>query len=119
MPEMRPDGPRVVALEIGPAVLASRVSAPLGRWVAGLEHALGIDQGRPLRIPIGDILSIDSHIRVTCAFADTPAATMPPSRSWSNHARGTSSKLAVAMMRSYGADAGKPAYPSPVATRAR
>jgi hypothetical protein len=74
--EMRPDGPRVVALEIGPAVLASRVSATLGRWVAGLERALGIEQGRPLRIPIGDILSIDAHIRVTCAFADTPAATI-------------------------------------------
>jgi hypothetical protein len=74
--EMRPDGPRVVALEIGPAVLASRLSTRLGRWTAGVEHALGIDEGRPLRIPIGDVIAIDSHIRVNRAFAETPAAVV-------------------------------------------
>ena len=81
--EMRADGPHVVALEIGPAVLATRLSARFGRWVAGLEYALGFGGGRPLYVPVQDILGTDPHIRIDRAFSDTPAATVEAiMRSW-------------------------------------
>lgn len=67
---------RVVAIEIGPAVFASRLSPTLGRWVAGLERALGFDDGRPMRVAIRDVIAIHPHVRVNRAFADTPAATV-------------------------------------------
>jgi sporulation protein YlmC with PRC-barrel domain len=80
---LEPDGLRVVAIEIGPAVLASRLSSIAGRWVAGLERALGFDHGRPLRIPVADVISAAPHIRVTWSFGDTPAAIVEAAvRSW-------------------------------------
>jgi len=81
--ELRADGARVVALEVGPAVLAARVSSGLGRWAAGLEKALGIDRGRPLRIPLAEIIDLQPHIRIDREFAHTPAATVEQSlRRW-------------------------------------
>jgi len=75
--EVREDGaPRVIAIEMGPAVLAHRVHPVLGRWVAGLEHALGIAEGRPLRIAIGQIISLNDHVKVDLAFGETAAATL-------------------------------------------
>jgi sporulation protein YlmC with PRC-barrel domain len=74
--DLSPGGPRVVAIEVGPAVLASRLSSTLGRWVAGLELALGLDQGRPLRIPIEEVITIAPHVRVNRSFAETPAASV-------------------------------------------
>lgn len=68
--------PRVAALEIGPRVLASRISPLWGRIVAGVEHALGIDEGRPLRISIGNLLGIDDHVKVDVAAGQTSAATV-------------------------------------------
>lgn len=68
--------PRVAAIEIGPAVLAGRVHPLLGRWIAGLEHGLGIDEGRPVRIPFSAILDIHDHVKVDFAFGETAAATV-------------------------------------------
>ena len=68
--------PQVTAIEIGPAVLAYRVSPMLGRLMSAVEHAFGIDQGRPLRIRFGDILGIHRHIKVDRAFGETVAATV-------------------------------------------
>ena len=68
--------PRVVALELGPAVLAYRVHPIFGRWVAGLEHALGVDRGRPLRIEFSDVLGLHDHVKVDLAFGETAAATV-------------------------------------------
>ena len=74
---LRPNGPpQFTAIEIGPAVLAYRVRPVLGRLISAVEHALGIDQGRPLRIGFGDILSIHTHIKVDRAFGETVAATL-------------------------------------------
>ena len=74
---LRPNRPpQVTAIEIGPAVLAYRVSPFLGRLVSAVEHALCIDQGRPLRIGFGDILGIHRHIKVDRAFGETAAATV-------------------------------------------
>jgi len=66
----------VTAIEIGPAVLAYRVRPILGRLMSGVERALGIDEGRPLRIPFSDILGIHDHVKVDRAFGDTVAATL-------------------------------------------
>lgn len=68
--------PRVAALELGPGVLAHRVWPILGRWVSALEHAFGVDEGRPLRIPFGEVLDIHDHVKVNLAFGETAAATV-------------------------------------------
>ena len=68
--------PEVTAIEIGPSVLAYRVRPIVGRLMSGVEHVLGIDKGRPLRIPFGDILGINDHIKVDRAFGETVAATL-------------------------------------------
>jgi len=74
---LRPNRPpQVTAIEIGPAVLAYRVRPVLGRLMSAVEHALGIDEGRPLRIRFGDILGIHNHIKVDRAFGETVAATL-------------------------------------------
>ncbi len=75
--EIRGDAPpRIAALEVGPAVLAYRILPALGRLVSGLEHAFGIDEGRPLRIPTGKIVGIAEHVKVDVAFGQTSAATV-------------------------------------------
>ena len=68
--------PRLAWIEIGPAVLASRVHPTLGRWAAGLEHAFGVDEGRPTRIPVGSIVDITDRVTVDRAFGETPASTI-------------------------------------------
>lgn len=68
--------PQVTAIEIGPAVLAYRVRPVLGRLMSAVEHAFGIDEGRPLRIRFGDILGIHKHVKVDRAFGETVAATV-------------------------------------------
>jgi sporulation protein YlmC with PRC-barrel domain len=68
--------PEVTAVEVGPAVLAYRVHPILGRWVAAFEHGFGIAAGRPLRIPLGDVIDIHDHIRVDLAVGETSAATV-------------------------------------------
>ncbi len=68
--------PRVAAIEIGPAVLGHRIHPLLGRWIAGLELALGIGEGRPLRIPFRNVLGVDDHVKVDLAFGETSAATL-------------------------------------------
>jgi hypothetical protein len=73
----RPDRPpRVIAIELGPSVLAYRVLPILGRLMSAVERALGIDRGRPLRIPFSDVLGVSAHVKVDCAFGETVAATL-------------------------------------------
>jgi len=74
--DMRAAPPRVVAFQVGPAVLASRVSPLFGRWVAGLERALGIHRGRPMRIRVAEIIDWSPHVRVDRLFAATPAGVV-------------------------------------------
>jgi len=68
--------PRVAAFDLGPAILASRVRPIFGRWVEALEHAFGVDAGRPVRIPFREVLGIADHVKVDVAFGDTAAATI-------------------------------------------
>ena len=68
--------PRLAAIEIGSSTLARRVSPFLGRCASGLERALGIDAGRPLRIPFSAVLDIADHVRIDIAVGDTPGAVV-------------------------------------------
>ena len=68
--------PSVLALEIGPSVLAARVRPLFGRWVAALEHGFGVSEGRPLRILLKDVLHVHNHVKIDVAFGETPAATI-------------------------------------------
>jgi sporulation protein YlmC with PRC-barrel domain len=67
---------RVVAIEIGASILFRRVRPFLGRWAAGLERALGIEHGRPIRIPFDAIVDVSAHIRVDLHAADTAAPAL-------------------------------------------
>jgi hypothetical protein len=42
--------PRVIALEMGVATAAGRISVRLGRWVARVERRMGITKNEPARI---------------------------------------------------------------------
>jgi hypothetical protein len=83
--------PRVVAIELGPSVLAYRVLPVLGRLMSGLERALGIDHGRPLRIPFSDVLGISAYVKVDRAFGETVAAALEQRmRAWVGKLPGSS-----------------------------
>jgi sporulation protein YlmC with PRC-barrel domain len=82
---------RVVAIELGPAVLARRLHVMLGRWAESLEHAFGVDAGRPLRIPMTTVLHINDSVRVDLAYGETPAATIEQRlRRWVRNIPGSS-----------------------------
>ena len=75
--EIRHDAPpRVSAIELGPAVLAYRMRPVLGRCVAGIEHAFGVDEERPLRIAFSQILGINEYVKVDLAVGETVAAAV-------------------------------------------
>ncbi len=68
--------PRVVGFEVGPEVLAGRVHPILGRWVAALEYAFDVADGRPLRIAFAQILGINDHVKIDVAVGETVAAVI-------------------------------------------
>ena len=66
--------PRVAAIEVGASALATRLGTSFGRWILGLLHGLGIEQGQPLRIDVRQILDVTDLVKVDLAFGDTAAA---------------------------------------------
>ena len=68
--------PAVTAIEIGPSALARR----LGRWTGclaeALECAFGVNEGRPVRLPVSEIRDVDNHLRVSVAVGETAAAAI-------------------------------------------
>jgi sporulation protein YlmC with PRC-barrel domain len=68
--------PRIVALEVGPAVLAWRIAPALGRIASAVEHAFGVDEGRPLRIQVSKILGITDQVNVDLAVGETSASAV-------------------------------------------
>jgi sporulation protein YlmC with PRC-barrel domain len=68
--------PRVAAIEIGPSVLAERIHPFLGRCVAALERVFGVDEGRPVRIPLSSVLAFEPHVKVDVAFGETAVSTV-------------------------------------------
>ena len=75
--DWRPNGaPRLAAILIGPSVLGFRLHRIIGRSVAAIELALGIDRGRPVRIDFGDVTEIGDDIKVDLAVTDTSTGTL-------------------------------------------
>jgi sporulation protein YlmC with PRC-barrel domain len=70
----RRDGfpPRLAAIEIGPSVLGYRLHPIAGRWIEALEHACGVDAGRPTRIPVAKI-TVDADVKIALAIGETGA----------------------------------------------
>lgn len=68
--------PRVSALLVGPSALGHRLSPALGRWVEAIEHAFGIDQGRPVRIAFKQVLKGEPDIKVDLTVGDTSAGVV-------------------------------------------
>jgi len=68
--------PRVVAIEAGASSLGARLGVAFGRWIAGLLHGLGVDEGQPLRLNVSEILGVTETIKADRAFAATPAANV-------------------------------------------
>ena len=67
---------RVVAIEIGPVVLGYRLHPFAGRLVAALEHAFGVDAGRPVRIALGDVIDVGTEIKVDRTIGETAAGAI-------------------------------------------
>jgi sporulation protein YlmC with PRC-barrel domain len=65
--------PRVEAIEIGVVALADRLHAAAGRWMRGIEVALGINEDRPMRVPMAQVLEINDHVKIDVAVSETPA----------------------------------------------
>lgn len=68
--------PRVSALEIGPSVLGYRLHPTVGRWIAGLEQAFGVADGRPVRIAFSDVMEIGPDIKVNLSIGQTAAGNV-------------------------------------------
>ena len=64
--------PRIGAIEVGPSALGHRVARTVGCFAEAFECALGIREGRPLRIRVADI-DIGTSLRVSLAVGETVA----------------------------------------------
>lgn len=63
--ELRKDKPpRVAYIEVGMSVVASRISARLGRWVEKIGRKWGVRRGEPYRIPWSKIGKMDVGIEL-------------------------------------------------------
>jgi len=75
--EVRGDAPpRLAEVLIGASVLGSRVNPVLGRWVHGLEHALGIGNERPIQIDFSHVAEIGEKVKVDLTVGETHADTL-------------------------------------------
>jgi sporulation protein YlmC with PRC-barrel domain len=68
--------PRVAALEIGPSVLGARLHPAIGRFVAGLEQAFGVADGRPIRIGFSNVTEIGKDVKVDLSIGETAAGNV-------------------------------------------
>jgi len=68
--------PRLAEVLIGASVLGARVNPLLGRWVHGLEHALGIGKERPIRIAFSHVDAIGGKVKIDLAVGETGADTL-------------------------------------------
>ena len=65
--------PRVAALSVGPSALGHRFGERVGRWIEALEHAFGVDEGRPVRFDFSQVLQNEKAIKVDVALSETAA----------------------------------------------
>jgi sporulation protein YlmC with PRC-barrel domain len=68
--------PRLSAVLIGASALGDRLHPTIGRWVAGFQHALGVNQGPPVRIDFSDIGEIAGSVKMNLPVGETAARTV-------------------------------------------
>ena len=68
--------PQVIALEIGPSVLGGRLHPSIGRFIAGLEHACGVGDGRPVRIAWRHVVAVHTTVKVDLLATETATGTV-------------------------------------------
>ena len=68
--------PRVSALEIGPSILGDRLHPAIGRFIAGLEHACDIAEGRPLRIDFEHVMHVGTEVKLDLTVGETAAGNV-------------------------------------------
>jgi sporulation protein YlmC with PRC-barrel domain len=64
---------QVIAVEIGPTPLATRVHPVLGRIARALEHVFQLEEGRPVRVPVEQIDAVDETVKLSMAAGETAA----------------------------------------------
>jgi sporulation protein YlmC with PRC-barrel domain len=67
---------RLVAIEVGLVSVADRLHPLLGRCARAFEIILGIEKGRPVRIPFDKVIDVDDRVKVDVAASDTQALAM-------------------------------------------
>ena len=68
--------PAVAGIEIGPSALARRLGRVPGCVAEALECAFGVNDGRPVRLPVSEILDVDTHVHVSVAVGETAAVVV-------------------------------------------
>jgi sporulation protein YlmC with PRC-barrel domain len=68
--------PRIAAIEIGPSVLGYRLHPVAGRFIAGVEQAFGVADGRPVRIAIEHVTKIETSLQVDLGNGETGAGNV-------------------------------------------
>lgn len=69
-----PDGvPHVIAIEIGPGALASRLHPAAGRITRAIEEVFQLDGGRPVRVPVEQIEHVGDTVKLSLAAGETTA----------------------------------------------
>jgi hypothetical protein len=66
--------PRVASIVIGPTALGQRLHPLIGRWVAAIEEACGLERERPVEIGASGMRIADDGVRVAAAIGETGAA---------------------------------------------
>jgi hypothetical protein len=75
--ELRPNGPpRLSSIVMGPVALGSRIHPTIGRWIAAFESALGLSEGRPVRIEFSRIRRRERHLETDVTVSATAANTV-------------------------------------------
>jgi len=65
--------PRVTGLEMGASTIGRRLHPLLGSLAEGVEHALGLGDVRPMRIPFSAVADVGVAVRLDVVADDTPA----------------------------------------------
>jgi sporulation protein YlmC with PRC-barrel domain len=68
--------PRISALAIGPSVLGGRLHPAVGRFIAGLEQAFGVADGRPVRVAFSEVTEVGAVVKVDLVLGATGAGNV-------------------------------------------
>jgi sporulation protein YlmC with PRC-barrel domain len=63
----------VIAVEIGPTALGTRLHPVVGRIARAIEHVFQLEDGRPVRVPVDDIESVTDTIKLRVTAGETAA----------------------------------------------